>query len=49
IMPWKRIKFTAEGQNYDADPVLLQYLGGKFVTVFPEQAAIAEPKWPMNG
>lgn len=49
IMPWKRIKFTAEGQNDDADPVLLQYLGGKFVTVFPAQAAIAEPKWPMNG
>lgn len=49
IMPWKRIKFTAEGQNDDADPVLLQYLDGKFVTVYPEQAAIAEPKWPMNG
>lgn len=49
IMPWKRIKFTAEGQNDDADPVLLQYLGGKFVTVFPAQAAIAEAKWPMNG
>lgn len=49
IMPWKQIKFTAEGQNDDADPVLLQYLGGKFITVFPAQAAIAEPKWPMNG
>jgi branched-chain amino acid transport system substrate-binding protein len=49
IMPWKRVKFTAEGQNDDADPVLLQYLGGKFITVFPAQAAIAEAKWPMNG
>jgi branched-chain amino acid transport system substrate-binding protein len=49
IMPWKRIKFSAEGQNDDADPVLLQYLGGKFVTVYPARAAIAEPKWPMNG
>jgi len=49
IMPWKRIKFSAEGQNDDADPVLLQYVGGKFVTVYPAQAAIAEPKWPMNG
>ena len=49
IMPWKRIKFTAEGQNEDADPVLLQYLGGKFITVYPAQAAVAEPKWPMNG
>lgn len=49
IMPWKRVKFTPEGQNDDADPVLLQYLGGKFITVFPAQAAIAEAKWPMNG
>jgi branched-chain amino acid transport system substrate-binding protein len=49
IMPWKRIKFTPEGQNDDADPVLLQYLNGKFITIFPEQAAIAEAKWPMNG
>ncbi len=46
IMPWKRIKFSPEGQNDDADPVLLQYLGGKFITVYPAQAAIAEPKWP---
>ena len=48
IMPWKRMKFGADGQNADADPVLLQYLGGKLVTVFPEQAAVAAAKWPMN-
>ena len=49
IMPWKRVKFGEDGQNVDCDPVLLQYIGGKFVTVFPEQAAIAAAKWPMNG
>jgi branched-chain amino acid transport system substrate-binding protein len=43
IMPWKRVKFDDMGQNNDADPVLLQYVGGKFVTIFPAQAAIAEP------
>ena len=32
----------------DADPVLLQYIGGKFVTIFPPQAAIAEAVWPMK-
>ena len=48
IMPWKRMKFGDDGQNADADPVLLQYLGGKLVTVFPEQAAVAAAKWPMN-
>ena len=48
IMPWKRVKFDESGQNNDADPVLLQYIGGKFVTVFPPQAAIAEAVWPMK-
>ncbi|HET7887116.1 MAG TPA: ABC transporter substrate-binding protein [Bradyrhizobium sp.] len=48
IMPWKRIKFDESGQNNDADPVLLQYIGGKFVTIFPPQAAVAEAVWPMR-
>src|SRR5689334_3226791 len=48
IMPWKRIKFDETGQNNDADPVLLQYVGGKFVTIFPAQAAVAEASWPMK-
>ncbi|MBB4372131.1 branched-chain amino acid transport system substrate-binding protein [Bradyrhizobium sp. cir1] len=48
IMPWKSVKFDEMGQNNDADPVLLQYIGGKFVTVSPEQAAVAEPVWPMK-
>lgn len=48
IMPWKRVKFDEMGQNNDANPVLLQYVGGKFVTVFPPQAAIAEAIWPMK-
>ncbi len=48
IMPWKRVKFDEMGQNNDADPVLLQYIGGKFVTIFPPQAAIAEAVWPMK-
>jgi branched-chain amino acid transport system substrate-binding protein len=47
IMPWKRVKFDEMGQNNDADPVLLQYVGGKFVTIFPPQAAVAEAIWPM--
>ncbi|MGV7219086.1 ABC transporter substrate-binding protein [Bradyrhizobium sp. UFLA05-112] len=48
IMPWKRVKFDEMGQNNDADPVLLQYVGGKFVTISPAQAAVAEPIWPMK-
>jgi branched-chain amino acid transport system substrate-binding protein len=48
IMPWKRIKFDEMGQNNDADPVLLQYIGGKFVTIAPTQAAVADASWPMK-
>jgi len=48
IMPWKRVKFDDMGQNNDADPVLLQYVGGKFVTIFPSQVAVAEAVWPMK-
>jgi branched-chain amino acid transport system substrate-binding protein len=48
IMPWKRVKFDEMGQNNDADPVLLQYVGGKFVTIYPPQAAVAEAIWPMK-
>ncbi|MBR1091387.1 ABC transporter substrate-binding protein [Bradyrhizobium manausense] len=48
IMPWKRVKFDDMGQNNDADPVLLQYIGGKFVTIFPSQAAVADAVWPMK-
>jgi branched-chain amino acid transport system substrate-binding protein len=48
IMPWKRVKFDDMGQNNEADPVLLQYIGGKFVTIFPTQAAVADAVWPMS-
>ncbi|MCG6203312.1 ABC transporter substrate-binding protein [Rhodopseudomonas sp. HC1] len=47
IMPWARVKFDEMGQNTFADPVLLQYVDGKFVTIFPEQAKVAEAIWPM--
>jgi branched-chain amino acid transport system substrate-binding protein len=48
IMPWSRVKFDDMGQNNFADPVLLQYVGKKFVTIFPKQAAIADAMWPMK-
>jgi branched-chain amino acid transport system substrate-binding protein len=50
IMPWQAVKFGADGQNELSDPVLLQYSGGgKFTTIYPEAAAVAEAVWPMNG
>lgn len=47
IMPWKRVKFDEMGQNNDADPVL-QYIGGKFVTISPPQALRRQTVWPMK-
>jgi branched-chain amino acid transport system substrate-binding protein len=35
-------------RNERRGPVLLQYIGGKFVTIFPQQAAIAGAVWPMK-
>jgi branched-chain amino acid transport system substrate-binding protein len=48
IMPWKRVHFGADGQNPDADPVLIQYIGGKFATIYPEAVAVADARWPMR-
>ncbi|MET3415066.1 ABC transporter substrate-binding protein [Methylobacterium sp. 1030] len=48
IMPWKKVVFDAGGQNPHATPVLIQYVGTKFVTVFPESAAVAPAIWPMH-
>jgi branched-chain amino acid transport system substrate-binding protein len=48
IMPWKRVKFDETGQNDDSDPVLLQWIGSKFVTIFPDQAKVSDAIWPMN-
>lgn len=48
IMPWQRIHFDVQGQNPDADGLLIQYVGGNWVTVFPDAFATAETVWPMN-
>ena len=48
IMPWEKIQFDADGQNEFANPVLLQYVGGHFKTIFPSVDATAKAIWPMN-
>ena len=48
IMPWEKVKFDEMGQNNFANPVLLQYNGGKFETIYPPQGAVAEAIWPMK-
>jgi branched-chain amino acid transport system substrate-binding protein len=48
IMPWAKCAFGADGQNTESDPVLIQYVGGKWTTVFPKAVAVADAKWPMG-
>jgi branched-chain amino acid transport system substrate-binding protein len=48
IMPWKRVAFDETGQNRDADPVLLQWTGERFNTVFPATVAVADIQCPMG-
>jgi branched-chain amino acid transport system substrate-binding protein len=48
IMPWPRVKFGPDGQNPYAEPVLIQYLGKRFVTIFPQTLAAFPARWPMT-
>ena len=49
FMPWKQVKFGEDGQNVDASPVLIQYNGKGFKTIFPSNVAAGDTIWPMNG
>jgi branched-chain amino acid transport system substrate-binding protein len=48
IMPWKRVAFDETGQNREADPVLLQWTGDRFSTIFPAALAVAGIRFPMG-
>ena len=37
------VKFDDGGQNTLADPFVMEWKGGKLVTVWPEGAAVAKP------
>jgi branched-chain amino acid transport system substrate-binding protein len=49
IMPWAGIRFDESGQNALATPVLLQYQGGQYRTIWPFALAGAKTVWPMPG
>jgi len=48
IMPWDRVKFSAEGQNTSIRPVMMQYGEGEYRTVWPEKLATRSLKWPLG-
>jgi branched-chain amino acid transport system substrate-binding protein len=47
IMPWKGIKFDATGQNTEGSGIIVQFIDGKKVTVWPFALAAKDIVWPM--
>lgn len=47
IMPWDGIKFDQTGQNEKGAGIIVQVLGGKYVTVWPFALASKDIVWPM--
>ena len=48
IMPWQGIKFDETGQNTEGNPVIQQWEGGAWHTIFPEDVATAQPVWSVG-
>ena len=46
IMPWKGVKFDANGENVLASIVMQQIQKGQYEIVWPAQMATAQPVWP---
>ena len=47
LMPWKSIKFDAQGQNEGGVGIIEQIQDGKYETVWPFDVATKAPIWPM--
>jgi len=47
IMPWKGIKFDANGQNTLGTGIIVQAQEGRYVTVWPFDLAAKDIIWPM--
>ena len=43
-----RLKFDEKGQRVGAGIVIVQWLGGEVKTVYPPEAATAQPVWPKS-
>jgi len=43
-----RVRFDEQGHRIDASLLVVQWQGGKAVTVYPPAAAVAAPIWPKN-
>ncbi|TDR93642.1 ABC transporter substrate-binding protein [Enterovirga rhinocerotis] len=48
FFPGTRIKFDDKGRRTDAGIYIVQWQGGKAITVYPPQDALAKPVWPTK-
>lgn len=48
IMPWRGVRFDEQGQNAEATPVIQQFTGGAYRTVFPADVAAQEARWNLG-
>jgi branched-chain amino acid transport system substrate-binding protein len=49
LMPWKEIRFDAQGQNNGGMGIIEQVQDGKYETVWPFDVAVKPAIWPMPG
>jgi branched-chain amino acid transport system substrate-binding protein len=49
LMPWKNIRFDAQGQNVGGMGIIEQVQDGKYETVWPFDVAVKQAIWPMPG
>lgn len=47
LVPWKGIKFGADGQNVHAQGILMQVQKGKYCTIYPFDVASCDVLYPM--
>jgi branched-chain amino acid transport system substrate-binding protein len=46
--PGHHLRFDSAGRRMDAQLAIIQWQGGKAVTVYPEDVALAKPFWPKR-
>jgi branched-chain amino acid transport system substrate-binding protein len=46
---YRGVRFDDTGQNVESATYLTQLQGKDFVTIWPEDAAVAKVEWPMAG
>ena len=49
IIGYRGVRFDDTGQNVESATYLTQLQGGRYVTIWPDDSAVAKVEWPMAG